>query len=79
MGQEKRKKRGGEKAKSKSQSRLGVSHLNPKTFFSEHAQTLPANILHLNQTAAKCTTCKWLCAKFLPFILYYDSDKKTAD
>ena len=55
--------------KTKSQSSLGVSHLNPQILFSEHAQTLQANILHLNQKAAKCTTCKWLCGKFCIFIL----------
>ena len=39
------KKEGGEKAKSKSQ--LSV--------WGE----IEVNILHLDQTAAKCTTCKW--------------------
>ena len=29
-----------------------------------HAQTSQANILHLDQKAAKCTTCKWLYGKF---------------
>ena len=55
--------------KNKSQSSLGVSHLKPQFFFSEHAQTLRANILHLNQKAAKCTTSKWLCGRFCLFIL----------
>ena len=48
MRQEKGKKRGGEKEKSKSQD----------------SRTLQANALHLDQKAAKCTTCKRLCGKF---------------
>ena len=48
MRQEKRKKKGGEKAKSKSQEIL----------LSAHARTLQADILHLDQKAAKCMTCK---------------------
>ena len=43
MRQEKRKKRGGEKA---------------KILLSAHAQTQQVDILHLDQKAAKCTTCK---------------------
>ena len=30
---------------------------------SAHAQTSQANILHLNQKAAKCMTCKWRYGK----------------
>ena len=54
MRQEKRKKKGGEKAKSKSQEIL----------LSTHARTLQADILHLDQKAAKCTTRKPVCGKF---------------
>ena len=66
MRQEKREKRGGEKAKSK--VKTAVSLLNPKTiskfcFLLAHAQTLQADILHLDQKAAKCTTCKPVCGK----------------
>ena len=57
MRQEKRKKRGGEKTKSQSQNYLHI-------LLSVHAQTLQADILQLNQQAAKCTTCKRLCGKF---------------
>ena len=46
-----KKKRGGEKAKSKSQDCC-------VTLLSAHARTLQADILHLDQKAAKCTTCK---------------------
>ena len=46
MRQEKRKKKGGEKA------------------LSAHARTSQADILHLDQKAAKCTTCKPVCGKF---------------
>ena len=31
---------------------------------SVHAETLQANILHLDQRAGKCMTCKQLCGKF---------------
>ena len=66
MRQEKRKKRGGEKVKSKSQDCCVT--LKPKNYLaillSAHAQTLQADILQLDQKATKCTTCKWLCGKF---------------
>ena len=35
-----------------------------KILLSSHAQTLQANILHLDQKAAKCMTCKRLGGKF---------------
>ena len=54
MRQEKQKKRGGEKAKSKSLEIL----------LSVRAPTSQANILNLDQKAAKCTTCKQICGKF---------------
>ena len=44
-----------------------VSLLNPKILeilLSAHARTLQADILHLDQKAAKCTTCKPVCGKF---------------
>ena len=50
MRQEKRKKRGGEKAKS-------------KILLSAHARTSQADILDLDEKAAKCTTCKPVCGK----------------
>ena len=31
---------------------------------SAHARTSQANILHLDQKAAKCTACKPVCGKF---------------
>ena len=49
MRQEKRKKRRGEKA---------------KILLSAHARTSQADILHLDQKAIKCTTCKPVCGKF---------------
>ena len=55
------KKRGGEKAKSRTQDCcLPV----PKILLSVHAGTSQANILHLDQKAVKCMTCKWLYGKF---------------
>ena len=66
MRQEKQKKRRGEKAKSKSQDCCVT--FKPKKFLeillSVHAQTSQANILHLDQKAAKCMTCKQLGGKF---------------
>ena len=49
--QEKRKKRGREKGKS-------------KNLLSAHARTSQADILHLDQKAVKCTTGKRVCGKF---------------
>ena len=57
MTQEKRKKRGGEKAKSQSQNYLQI-------LLSAHAQTSQADILQLDLKATKCKTCKRLCGKF---------------
>ena len=66
MRQEKRKKRGEEKAKSKSQDCCVT--FKPKNYLeillSAHAWTSQADILHLDQKAAKCTTCKPVCGKF---------------
>ena len=59
MRQEKRKKRGGEKAKSKSQDCCAT--FKPlEILLSAHTQTSQTNILHLDQKAAKCTNCEWL-------------------
>ena len=62
----KAKKKGGEKAKSKSQDCCVT--FKPKNYLeillSAHARTLQADILHLDQKAAKCTTCKPVCGKF---------------
>ena len=66
MKQEKRKKRGGEKAKSKSQDWCVT--FKPKNYgeilLSAHAGTSQADILHLDQKAMKCMTCKAVCSKF---------------
>ena len=35
-----------------------------ENLLSAHAQTSQADILHLDQKAAKCTTCKPVCNKF---------------
>ena len=55
--QEKQKKGGGEKAKSKSQ--IAVSLLNPQNFCFLRVPELH-KLLHLDQEVAKCRTCKWL-------------------
>ena len=67
--QEKKREKKGKERKRKVKVKIAVPLLNPKTgnleiLLSAHAQTLQANILHLDQKAAKCTTCKWLCGKF---------------
>ena len=66
MRQGKRKKRGGEKAKSKSQDCCVTS--KPKNYLkillSGHARTSQADVLHLDHKAAKCTTRKPVCGKF---------------
>ena len=66
MRQEKQKMKGGEKAKSKSQD-CSVT-FKPKNdveiLLSVHARTSQADVLHLDQKAAKCTTCKPVCGKF---------------
>ena len=56
-----------EERKRKVKVKTAVSLLNPKTvenLLSAHARTLQADILHLDQKAAKCTTCKSVCGKF---------------
>ena len=47
---------GGKKAKRKSQDCCVTFNL-----LSVHARTSQADILHVDQKAAKCTTCKQLC------------------
>ena len=60
------KKRGGEKGKSKSQDCCVT--FKPKNYveilLSAHARTSQADILHLDQKAVKCTTGKRVCGKF---------------
>ena len=66
MKQEKRKKRGGEKAKNKSQDSCVTfkpKNQNLEILLSAHARTSQADILHLDQKAVKCTTCKPVCGK----------------
>ena len=66
MRQEKRKKREGEKVKSNTQDCCVT--FKPQNYhkilLSAHAQTLQANILHLDQKVAKSTTCKQLYGRF---------------
>ena len=65
----KTEKRGAER-KRKVKVKTAVSLLNAKLtnfleiLLSAHARTSQANILHLDQEAAKFTTCKQLCGKF---------------
>ena len=66
----KAKKKGGEKAKSKSQDCCVT--FKPKNYLEillcAHARTSQAHILHLDQNAAKCSTCKPVGGKFYLFI-----------
>ena len=57
---------GEEKAKSKSQDCCVTfkSNNDLSVLLSVPARTLQANILHLDEKAVKCTTCKRLCGKF---------------
>ena len=53
--------------KGKGQSRDCCINFTPKTEnfpFCADAQTLEADIWHLKQRAAKCTTCRWIFCKF---------------
>ena len=45
--------------------KTAVSLINPSFSISARARTSQAKILHLDQKAAKCTTCKRFCGKFL--------------
>ena len=60
------KKKGGEKSKSTSQDCCVT--FKPKNYLeilpSAYARTSQINILHLDQKAAKSTTCKRFCGKF---------------
>ena len=53
-----------EERKRKVKVKTAVSLLNVEILLSAHARTSQANILHLDQKAAKCTTCKPVCGKF---------------
>ena len=65
------KKKGGKKSENRGEERkrkvevkTAVSLLNTRNFASAHARTSQADILQLDQKAAKCTTCKRLCGTF---------------
>ena len=69
--QEKRKTRGGEKGKSKSQDcyvTFKPKNYHVEILLSAHARTSQADILHLDQKAVKSTTGKRVCGKFYLFI-----------
>ena len=56
-----------EERKRKVKVKAAVSLLNPKNLeilLSAHARISQADILHLDQKAAKCTSCKPDCGKF---------------
>ena len=48
----------------KNEARKAKKEGRREILLSVHAQTSQANILHLDQKAAKCTACKQLCGKF---------------
>ena len=55
-----------EEKKRKVKVKTAVSLLNQKLeiLLSAHARTSQADVLHLDQKAAKCTTCKPVCGMF---------------
>ena len=57
-----KEKEWGEKSKRKGKERKLKE--KAEILYSVHVQTSQANILHLDQKAEKCTTCKRLCVKF---------------
>ena len=61
---DKKSEKGGVERKLKLKIKTAVSLLNLESLFFAHAQTSQANILHLDQKAAKCTACKWLYSTF---------------
>ena len=63
----KAKKQGGREAKSKSQDWC-VTFKPLEILLSAHTRTSQANILHLDQKAAKCMNCEWLYGTFYLFI-----------
>ena len=64
-----KEKKWGEEGKVKVKVKTAVSILRPKSLLSAYARTLQGNILHLDQQAAKCTTCKRLCGKFVKLFI----------
>ena len=48
----------------KNEARKAKKEGRREILLSVHAQTSQADILHLDQKAAKCTTCKPVCGKF---------------
>ena len=62
----KKSEKEGRESQRKSQDRCVA--FKPKNYLeillSVHSWTSQANILHLDQKAVKCTTCKQLCGKF---------------
>ena len=57
-----------EERKRKVKVKTACVTFKPKNYLeislSAHARTSQADILHLDQKAAKCTTCKPVCGKF---------------
>ena len=48
----------------KAKKKRGRKRENLKLLLSANAETSQTNILHLDQKAAKCVTCKWLYGRF---------------
>ena len=49
--------------KEKKNEAIKVKKEGEEILLSAHARTSQANILHLDQKATKCMTCKWLYGK----------------
>ena len=64
----KKSEKRGKERKREVKVKTAVSLLNPETLeillSAAYARTTQADILHLDQKAVKCTTCKRVCGKF---------------
>ena len=60
-----REKKWGKKSeKRREEKKRKVKVKTVQILLSAHARTSQADVLHLDQKAAKCTTCKPVCGKF---------------
>ena len=63
-GKKSEKRREGRKRKVKVKTAVSLLNPNLEILLSAQARTSQADILHLDQKTAKCTTCKPVCGKF---------------
>ena len=58
------KKKWGKKSEKRGEEGKRKVKVKTEILLSAHARTWQADILHLDQKAMKCTTCKPVCGKF---------------